>query len=155
MFEKSVHKDNKTERVVVQTLWRRPWLSKCHDSQYRRECNSPTPMTKVLTFLPGFSRNPQMLSIITCRSLISIFTKIVRYMSTVPTEIHLCPWTKFWFPLCLLSQNWQLTQLVLSTSVLSFTILEEETEITDIISRTPLCNMAYKQGIFLSRKVAW
>jgi len=76
MFEKSVHKDNNTESDVIQNVRRRPIFSKCHVSQYRRECNSPTPITKAQTSLRGFSLNTQMFSIIICRSLITIFTDI-------------------------------------------------------------------------------
>jgi len=122
MFEKSAHKGNKTESDVIQTVRRRPVLSNCHVSQYRRQCNSPTPITKAQTSLRGFSLNTQMFSIIMCRSLITIFTDIGWHMSTVLTAIHSCPKTKVWCPLCLLSQNWQPTEIVLSTSpVLNFT----------------------------------
>lgn len=76
MFEKSVHKDNKAESGVTQIVRRRPVLSKCHVSQCRRECNSPKQITKTQNSLRGFSLNIQMLSIIMCRYLITIFTDI-------------------------------------------------------------------------------
>jgi hypothetical protein len=49
MFKKSVHRDNNTESDIMQTVRRRPVFSKCHVSQYRREYNSPTPLTKAQT----------------------------------------------------------------------------------------------------------
>jgi hypothetical protein len=64
MLEKSVYKDDRTESDVMQTVRRHPVLSKYHVSQYRRGCNSPTPITKAQNSLRGFSLNVQLLSII-------------------------------------------------------------------------------------------
>ena len=91
MLEKSVHKDNRTENYVMQTVRRHPVLSKHRVSQYRPGCNSPTPIIKVQNSLRGFSLNAQLLSIIICRYLIIIFTDsfihLVVCLTTVPKPL--------------------------------------------------------------------